>query len=125
MSRSGRWRLQLDDRPPDPLPDGLPFEVAAFEHQIGTPGRCKLGIVTMLPDEQVGRSPDVEVGDQHPGRTTVCRPLRGQSNLTRQPCLIPIVPCLVNFATFDPQEDHAGDRLGGGHAEMIVDGSER
>jgi hypothetical protein len=31
MSRSGRWRLQLDDRPPDPLPDGLPFEVAAFE----------------------------------------------------------------------------------------------
>ena len=63
MRRPGRWRLQLDDSPSDPFPDGLPFEVAAFEHQVGAPGRCKLGIVTMLPDQQVGGSPDVEVGD--------------------------------------------------------------
>ena len=31
MRLPGRRRLQLDDRPPDPLPDGLTFEVAAFE----------------------------------------------------------------------------------------------
>jgi hypothetical protein len=63
MCRPGRRGLQLDDSPPDPLPNGLAFEVAAFEHQIGAPGRSKLGIVTMLPDQQVGGSPDVEVGD--------------------------------------------------------------
>jgi len=34
MSRPGRRGLQLDDSPPDPLPNGLPFEVAAFKHQI-------------------------------------------------------------------------------------------
>jgi hypothetical protein len=63
MSRPGRRGLQLDDSPPDPLPNGSPFEVAAFKHQVGAPGRSKLGIVTMLPDQQVGGSPDIEVGD--------------------------------------------------------------
>ena len=63
MRLPGRWRLELDDRPPDPFPDHLPIEVAAIEHQVGAPGRCKLGIVTMLPDQQVDGSPDVEVGD--------------------------------------------------------------
>jgi hypothetical protein len=63
MSRPGRRGLQLDDSPPDPLPNGLAFEVAARKHQVGAPGRSKLGIVTMLPDQHVGGSPDVEVGD--------------------------------------------------------------
>ena len=63
MCRAGRRGLQLDDSPADPLPKGLPFEVAALKHQVGSPGRSKLGIVTMLPDQQVGGSPDVEVGD--------------------------------------------------------------
>ena len=31
MCRAGRRRLQLDDSPADPLPNGLPFEVAAFK----------------------------------------------------------------------------------------------
>jgi hypothetical protein len=65
MCRPGRRGLQLDDSPPDPLPNGLPFEVAAFKHQVGAPGRCKLGIVTMLPDQQGCGPPNVEVGD-HP-----------------------------------------------------------
>ena len=68
MCRAGRRGLQLDDRASDPFPDGLPFEIAAIEHQIGAPGRCKLGIVTMLPDQQVGGSPDVEVEDHRYGR---------------------------------------------------------
>jgi hypothetical protein len=63
MCRAGRRGLQLDDGPSDPFPDGLPFEIAAIEHQIGALGRRKLGLVTMLPDQQVGGSPDVEVGD--------------------------------------------------------------
>jgi hypothetical protein len=32
-------------------------------HQVGAPGRSKLGIVAMLPDQQIRGSPDVEVGD--------------------------------------------------------------
>jgi hypothetical protein len=63
MSRPGRRGLQLDDSPPDPLPKGLPFEVAAFKHQIGAPGRCKLGVGTVLLDQEICGSPDVEVGD--------------------------------------------------------------
>ena len=58
MCRAGQRGLQLDDSPPDPLPNGLPFEVAALRHQVGAPGRSKLGIVTILPDQQVGGSPD-------------------------------------------------------------------
>jgi len=62
MGRPGRRGLKLDDSPSDSLPDGLPFEVAALRHQAGAPGRSKLGIVTMPPNQQVGRSPDVEIG---------------------------------------------------------------
>jgi hypothetical protein len=64
MRRAGRWGLQLGDSPSDPFPDGLPFEIAAIElgpevqtaahraamHQVGAPGRCKLGLITMLSD---------------------------------------------------------------------------
>jgi hypothetical protein len=63
MCRACRRGVRLDDSLSDPFPDGLAFEIASFEHQIGAPGRSKLGIVAMLPDQQVGGSPDVEVGD--------------------------------------------------------------
>jgi hypothetical protein len=52
--------LQLYDRPSDPFPDQLTVEITAFEHQIGASASSKLGVVTMLPDQQVGGSPDVE-----------------------------------------------------------------
>jgi hypothetical protein len=61
MSRAGRRRLQLDDGPSDSFPYGLPLEIAAFEHHVGALDRCKLSIVTMLPDQKVGGPPDVEV----------------------------------------------------------------
>jgi hypothetical protein len=38
-------------------------------HQVGAPGRCKLSIVTMLLDQQVGGSPNVEIGDHPRGRS--------------------------------------------------------
>jgi hypothetical protein len=61
VCRPGRRGLQLDDSPPDPFPDGLPFEIAAVEHQVGVSSRFKFCVGTVPPYEQVGGSPDVEV----------------------------------------------------------------
>jgi hypothetical protein len=61
----------FDDRLPDPFPNDLPFQIATVElgpkvqsaaheggtHQVGAPGRSKLGIVTMLLDQELDGSP--------------------------------------------------------------------
>jgi hypothetical protein len=55
--------LKFINRLPYPPPDQLPFSVAAFEHQIGEPGRLKLGIGAVLTDQQVCSTPNLKVGD--------------------------------------------------------------
>src|ERR1700693_1829802 len=82
MCRPARRSLQLDDRPSDPLPDGLPIEIAAFEHQIRSPRGLNLCIGTMLPNEQVRGSPDVEVRNhEQPAAHLSCR-FQGTTLLT-------------------------------------------
>lgn len=68
--------LQLDDRAPDSLPDELPVMVALIEHFLGTSRRSDLGIVAMFPDQQIGGSPYIGIGNY--------RGLR--SLLRRSPC---------------------------------------
>jgi len=41
----------------------LAVVIAAFEHLIGSPGCHYLGFDTMSPDQQIGGSPDVAIGD--------------------------------------------------------------
>jgi hypothetical protein len=89
MCRPG-WRgLLLNDSASEAFPDGLPLDVAAIEHQVGAPGRCKLGIGTMPPDQQVGGSPDVEVGDHGLSETSYGLPGR----LFRAACELPPYNC--------------------------------
>jgi hypothetical protein len=97
MCRSGRRRLQLDDSPSDPLPDGLAFEVAAIElgpkvqtaahraamHQVGALGRCKLGIVTMLPDQQVGAPRQMSRSEINGIKRTLVEPSRSTTHVLR------------------------------------------
>ena len=54
MSPPGRWRLQLDDRPPNPQPHALPVAIPAIEHLVGALGRHDPGVVSLLLDKQVG-----------------------------------------------------------------------
>jgi hypothetical protein len=69
MRQPGRRGLQRDNRSPNPFPRGLPLDVAALKHQISASGGFKLGIGTMLPNEQVRCSPNVDFRDRGHGRS--------------------------------------------------------
>jgi len=63
MHRTRRPCLQLDYRAPDPLPDEPPVTVASIEHFLGAPRRGDLGIIAMFPDQQIGGSPYIGIGN--------------------------------------------------------------
>jgi hypothetical protein len=48
---------------PDLRPYDAPLIIAAVEHQVSALCRFKLGVGTVLPDQQIGSAPDLEVGD--------------------------------------------------------------
>jgi hypothetical protein len=63
MQQTRRPCLQLGYRAPDPLPDELPVTVALIEHFLGAPRRGDLGVIAMFPDQQIGRSPYISIGN--------------------------------------------------------------
>jgi hypothetical protein len=58
-----RLSHELGYGPPDPQPHKLPVAVPPFEHQVGTLSGDNLGFLAVPPDHQIGRTPNVEVGD--------------------------------------------------------------
>jgi hypothetical protein len=60
-SYDGR-RLQLTDRSLDPHPHSPAVDVSAIEELISLAVRNDLGLGAVLPDQQIGRTPDIDVG---------------------------------------------------------------
>ena len=63
MSRTGRRRLQIEDRAPNSHPDDLSVVVAALMHQIGPLRGLYFSIGAVLLDEQVRGAPDVDISN--------------------------------------------------------------
>jgi hypothetical protein len=63
--------------------------IATVEHQVGTFRRFKLGVGTVLADQQIGRAPDIEIRTiATPGRSSVGvtrpgSPLNGDPTISR------------------------------------------
>ncbi len=63
-----RWRLQRLDRALDPLPNALPFGVAAIEHPVNHPSRLDNRVGTVAFDQQIGRPVDGDHSANSTGR---------------------------------------------------------
>jgi hypothetical protein len=101
-----RRRPQRFDRALDPRPYELPLVICPVEHQILKASRFKLGVGTVLSDQQVGGAPDV--GRRYgPGSGLCAR-------------IFPVAPGVAG------QDRHASENMatpGGSWASGIVDGA--
>jgi hypothetical protein len=74
MSRPARSRLRVGDCPLNPEPYEPPVVIAAFEHQVGSLRSHDLGVSAVLLDDEIGRTPDVDIRGHRRNSTTMSRP---------------------------------------------------
>jgi hypothetical protein len=63
MHRPPRCGKQLDDRALNSQPDKLSVGLAENEHFVGSSCRSPPGSVALFPDQQVGGTPCIDIGD--------------------------------------------------------------
>ena len=61
MRQSHRSRLKFRDRTLDSQPNNLSVRVVSFQEFIGPVRRDNLGILAVLTNQQIGRSPDIKL----------------------------------------------------------------